>query len=185
MTDEDLLAELLLRWEELHEKGQEPSAVDLCRDYPHLAPHLADRIQALKVTAWMERPDDDGGTQPDPATPSAPRTPAGRYRLDDKIAEGGFAEVWKSYDLELHRAVAVKLPRAGRLLSTEWFMAEARRVAGLKHPGVVPVFDVGREGKVDSYFVLMERESSPITDFKTSTIFARCRTPGAAAPRVA
>ncbi len=145
MTDEDLMAELLLRWEELHEKGQEPDAEELCRDCPHLAPLLAERIHALKVTAWMERPDDDGRTQPDPATPSDPRTLAGRYRLDEKIAEGGFAEVWKGFDLELRRAVAVKMPKAGRLLSTERFMAEARRVAGLKHPGVVPVFDVGRD----------------------------------------
>jgi tetratricopeptide (TPR) repeat protein/tRNA A-37 threonylcarbamoyl transferase component Bud32 len=154
MTDDELLADMLLRWEELHEKGQEPSAVDLCRDYPHLAPLLAERIRALKVTAWMERPDDDGGTQPDPPTPSAPRTLADRYRLDDKIAEGGFAVVWEGYDLELRRAVAVKMPKAGRLISTERFMAEARRVAGLKHPGVVPVFDVGRNG--ESCFIVSE-----------------------------
>jgi tetratricopeptide (TPR) repeat protein len=145
MTDEDLLAELLLRWEELHEKGQETSAEALCRDCPHLAPLLGERIRALKVTAWMERPDDGGGTQPAPATPSAPHTLSRRHRLDEKIAEGGFAEVWKGYNQELRRAVAVKLPRAGRLLSTERFMAEARRVAGLKQPGVVPVFDVGRD----------------------------------------
>lgn len=154
MTDEDLLAELLLRWEELHEKGQETAAEELCRDCPQLAPLLTERIQALKVTAWMERPDEDGGTQPDPTTPSAPRTLAGRYRLDEKIGEGGFAEVWKGHDLELRRAVAVKVPKAGRLLSTERFMAEARRVAGLKHPGVVPVFDVGRHG--DSCFIVSE-----------------------------
>lgn len=154
MTDDEILADMLLRWEELHEKGQEASAVELCGECPHLAPLLAERIQALKVTAWMERPDDDGGTQPDPATPSAPRTLAGRYRLVEKIAEGGFAEVWKGYDLELRRAVAVKVPRAGRLLSTERFMAEARRVAGLKHPGVVPVFDVGRDG--ESCFIISE-----------------------------
>ncbi|HEY7329484.1 MAG TPA: serine/threonine-protein kinase [Gemmataceae bacterium] len=154
MSDEELLAELLLRWEELHEKGQEPSAEELCQDCPHLAPLLAERIQALKVTAWMERPDDDRGTQPDPSTPDAPRTLAGRYRLDEKIAEGGFAHVWKGFDLELRRAVAVKMPKAGRLLSTERFMAEARRVAGLKHPGVVVVFDVGRDG--DSCFIVSE-----------------------------
>jgi tetratricopeptide (TPR) repeat protein/tRNA A-37 threonylcarbamoyl transferase component Bud32 len=154
MSDEDLLADLLLRWEELHEKGQESSAEELCRDCSHLAPLLAERIHALKVTAWMEGPDDDGGTQPDQPAPDAPRTLAGRYRLDEKIAEGGFAEVWKGHDLELRRAVAVKVPKQGRLPSTERFIAEARRVAGLKHPGVVPVFDVGRDG--DSCFIVSE-----------------------------
>jgi tetratricopeptide (TPR) repeat protein/tRNA A-37 threonylcarbamoyl transferase component Bud32 len=157
MSDDELLAELLLRWEELHEKGQEPSAEELCRDCPHLAPLLAERIQALKVTAWMERPDEDGGTQPDPATPDASRTLAGRYRLDEKIAEGGFAQVWKGFDLELRRAVAVKMPKSSRLASgerVERFVAEARRAAGLKHPGVVPVFDVGRDG--NSCFIVSE-----------------------------
>jgi serine/threonine protein kinase len=150
-TDDELLADLLLRWEELHEKGEEPSAEELCRDCPHPAPPLAERIQALKVTAWMEAPDDGGGTRPEPPGPDTPPVLAGRYRLDERIAEGGFAQVWKGFDLELRRAVAVKVPKPGRLLSAERFMAEARRVAGLKHPGVVPVFDVGRDG--DSCFI--------------------------------
>ncbi len=152
MSDEDLLADLLLRWEELHEKGQEPAAEELCRECPHLAPLLAERIHALKVTAWMEKSDDDGGFQATPPAPDAPRTLAGRYRLDEKIAEGGFAQVWKGFDLELRRAVAVKVPKPGRLLSAERFMAEARRVARLEHIGVVQVFDVGREG--DSCFIV-------------------------------
>ena len=74
-----------------------------------------------------------------------PRTLIGRYRLDDLIAEGGFAQVWRAYDLELHRSVAVKVPKPSRLDSADAFMAEARRVARLKHPGIVPVHDVGRE----------------------------------------
>jgi tetratricopeptide (TPR) repeat protein len=154
MTDDELLADLMLRWEELHEQGREPSADELCRDCPHLASRLAERIHALKVTAWMDRPDDRGTDDPDPPGPTAPRTLAGRYRLDEKIAEGGFAQVWKGFDSELRRAVAVKLPKPGRLVSTERFMAEARRAAGLKHPGVVPVFDVGRDG--ETCFIVSE-----------------------------
>jgi tetratricopeptide (TPR) repeat protein len=151
MTDDELVSDLLLRWQELHEKGQEILASELCRDCPHLAPLLAERIHALKVTAWMERPD-DGGFQATSPAPDKPRTLAGRYRLDEKIAEGGFAQVWKGHDLELRRAVAVKVPKPGRLLSAERFMAEARRVARLEHIGVVQVFDVGREG--DSCFIV-------------------------------
>jgi eukaryotic-like serine/threonine-protein kinase len=152
MSDDDLLADLLLRWEELHQKGQETSAEELCRDCPHLGPRLAERIHALKVTAWMERPDEDSGMQFDPPTPGTSRTLAGRYRLDDKIGEGGFAQVWRGFDLELCRAVAVKVSRQGRLFSAERFIAEARRVARLEHVGVVQVFDVGREG--DSCFII-------------------------------
>jgi tetratricopeptide (TPR) repeat protein len=151
MTDEEKVAELLLRWEELHAQGQHVPPEELCQDCPHLAPLLARRIHALKVTAWMEQ---DGGNDPlDPPAGSEappPRTLGGRYRLDGRIGEGGFATIWRGFDLELRRAVAVKMPKPGHLTTgerAERFMAEARRVARLKHPGVVPVFDVGQDGE--------------------------------------
>ncbi len=145
--DEELLADLLVRWEELREQGRDVSALELCQGCPHLADELARRINALKVTSWLDKPvqapaDDSSSSQ---SAKHEPRTLAGRYRLDDLIAEGGFAQVWQGYDLELHRHVAVKLPKPSRLDSTEAFLAEARRVAQLKHPGIVPVHDVGRE----------------------------------------
>ena len=146
-TDEDLLADLLVRWEELREQGRDVSALELCRGCPHLADELARRINALNVTSWLDKPVEVPAPDPNavPSGSHAPRTLAGRYRLDDLIAEGGFAQVWKGYDLELHRSVAVKLPKPSRLNSAEAFMAEARRVARLKHPGIVSVHDVGRE----------------------------------------
>ena len=146
--DEELLADLLVQWEELREQGRDVPAAELCRQHPHLADELDRRINALKVTSWLDRPVDVPTDEATAATTGRhdPRTLAGRYRLDVLIAEGGFAQVWRGYDLELHRAVAVKLPKPSRLDSTEAFMAEARRVARLKHPGIVPVHDVGREG---------------------------------------
>lgn len=145
--DEELLADLLVRWEELREQGQDVSSIELCQSCPHLADELARRINAMKVTSWLDKPVEvpaDDTTSPKEVT-HEPRTLASRYRLDDLIAEGGFAQVWRAYDLELHRAVAVKVPKPSRLDSAEAFMAEARRVARLKHPGIVPVHDVGRE----------------------------------------
>jgi serine/threonine-protein kinase len=148
-TDEELLADLLLRWEELRDRGQDTPAAELCQTCPHLVDELARRINALKVTSWMDMPigSADGPAGPVPSTPAETRTLAARYRLDEMIAEGGFAQVWRGYDLELQRAVAVKVPKPSRLQSADAFMVEARRVARLKHPGIVPVFDVGREGE--------------------------------------
>jgi tetratricopeptide (TPR) repeat protein/tRNA A-37 threonylcarbamoyl transferase component Bud32 len=141
--DDDLLADLLVRWEELHERGQDVPAQELCRDHPHLVGELARRIEALKVTSWLDKPVEVTHVQaePKPPTPCQPRLLAGRYRLDDLIAEGGFAQVWKGYDQELQRVVAVKVPKPSRLGAVEAFIAEARRVARLKHPGIVPIFD--------------------------------------------
>jgi len=145
--DEELLADLLVRWEELREQGQDVSSIELCQGCPHLVDELARRINALKVTSWLDKPLEvpAADTTAPQETGHEPRTLAGRYRLDGLIAEGGFAQVWRAYDLELHRAVAVKVPKPSRLDSAEAFMAEARRVARLKHPGIVPVHDVGRE----------------------------------------
>lgn len=156
-SDEDRLAELLIQWEEILESGRDVSASELCHDCPHLIEQLSQRIKALKSTAWMDKPiddDDDQGDSPSPTIDDPPRTLVGRYRLDQRIAEGGFAQVWRGYDLELLRNVAIKMPKASMVGTVDSFMAEARRVARLKHPGIVPVHDVGREN--DSCFIVSE-----------------------------
>lgn len=154
--DEEILADLLLRWEELRERGQDTPAAELCQEHPHLIEELARRIKAMKAVSWMDKPLGPGDDGPDSegSTNTKPRTLIGRYRLDDLIATGGFAQVWRGYDLELQRVVAVKVPRPSRLQSADAFMAEARRVARLKHPGIVAVFDVGHDG--DACFIVSE-----------------------------
>ena len=153
--DNELLAELLLRWEELHEQGQDMPASQLAKAHPQLIEELTYRIQALKGISWIDDPleDDPPDDLPDDP-PHAPRTLAGRYRLDELIAEGGFAKVFRSFDTELHRTVAIKVPKASKVESKEAFQAEARRVAGLKHEGIVPVFDVGLDD--DTCFIVSE-----------------------------
>jgi tetratricopeptide (TPR) repeat protein/tRNA A-37 threonylcarbamoyl transferase component Bud32 len=144
--DEEILADLLLRWDELREQGQDVSSIELCQASPHLCEELERRIQVLRASDWLDKPIENADTDEGNAkTAYQSRTLAGRYRLDTLIAEGGFAQVWRAYDLELHRNVAVKLPKPSRLDSTDAFLAEARRVARLKHPGIVPVRDVGRD----------------------------------------
>ena len=63
------------------------------------------------------------------------------------IALGGFGVVYKGYDDELQRHVAIKLPhqkRISRPADIEGFIVEARVLASLDHPHIVPVHDVGR-----------------------------------------
>jgi eukaryotic-like serine/threonine-protein kinase len=152
----ELLAELLLRWEELLERGQDTPASELAKDHPELIPQLERRIKALKEIAWLDKPlDDDPVGDDSPETPKASvRTLANRYRLDELVAEGGFAQVFRAYDTELQRTVAIKIPKPSKLGSKDDFLAEARRVARLKHDSIVPVHDVGVEG--DTCFIVSE-----------------------------
>jgi streptogramin lyase len=158
-ADEELIFDLLLRWDELHKRGESVSPSELCRDRPDLLPELTTRINALAATEWLENPldgpDADGSDSAGPTDhPKTPRTFLERYRLDVLVAEGGFAQVWKGTDLQLGRSVAIKIPKPSTLVSPEAFFAEAKRVARLKHPGIVPVFDVGRDG--ETCFIVSE-----------------------------
>ncbi len=163
--DEELLADLLLRWEELQEEGVDAPAVKLTLERPDLIPELDRRIRILKAAAWLDRPinDDPPDDADAPGSPPAPRTLGRRYRLDDLIAEGGFARVYRAYDVGLQRTVAVKMPKRDWPQPPDAFLAEARRIARLKHDGIVPVFDVGVDGD-DCYIVTEYVEGGSLAD---------------------
>ncbi|CAN0539621.1 unnamed protein product, partial [Laminaria digitata] len=77
----------------------------------------------------------------------APRRIADRYRLLDKIGEGGMGEVYRAWDEELDEVVALKLLRPERLADREaqerfrWEVKLARRVT---HPNVARIYELGR-----------------------------------------
>jgi serine/threonine protein kinase/formylglycine-generating enzyme required for sulfatase activity len=71
----------------------------------------------------------------------------GRYRVTGELGRGGFGVVYCGYDDDLRREVAIKVPHRHRITSpedVEAYLAEARILAGLDHPGIVPVYDLGR-----------------------------------------
>ena len=78
----------------------------------------------------------------------------GRYRLRERIDEGGAGEVWLGYDERLGRDVAVKLlGEEADAAFRQRFTDEARRAAAIAHPNVVTVFDQGEDGP-DAYMVM-------------------------------
>src|SRR5919201_4870724 len=81
-----------------------------------------------------------------------------RYRLLEKIGEGGAAEVFRALDERLDRVVAVKLLRpqfTSDQQSRQRFSVEARAAAGLSHPNIVDVYDFG-EAPDGSMFIVMQ-----------------------------
>ncbi|MFI5457946.1 MAG: protein kinase, partial [Isosphaerales bacterium] len=74
-------------------------------------------------------------------------TKFGRYTIGRRLGKGGFGEVFLAFDEELDRPVAIKVPRRERVSQPEdieAYLNEARILASLDHPHIVPVYDVGR-----------------------------------------
>jgi serine/threonine protein kinase/formylglycine-generating enzyme required for sulfatase activity len=71
----------------------------------------------------------------------------GRYRIIRRLGQGGFGRVYLAHDDDLDRAVAIKVPNPERITDpgdVEAYLNEARILARLDHPNIVPVHDVGR-----------------------------------------
>src|SRR6202051_432178 len=89
---------------------------------------------------------------------SAASTPAhiGRYRIEKILGRGGFGLFYLAHDDQLQRFVAIKVPHrklVDRPEAAEAYLTEARTVAKLDHPHIVPVFDVGSTADCPCYVV--------------------------------
>jgi len=158
--DKDLIADLLVRWEEAFDQGQDIPAEELCTDCPHLTQTVRSKIEILKTTAWTKkdpaRPLTDQKDQP--SKDISGTVLAERYRLDSLLGSGGYGQVFKGHDLKLQRPVAVKIGH--HRTSCDLLLDEARRVARLKHPGIVAVHDCGEhEVRMFLVFELVEGQS--------------------------
>jgi tRNA A-37 threonylcarbamoyl transferase component Bud32/tetratricopeptide (TPR) repeat protein len=80
-------------------------------------------------------------------SPGATGRKLGKFELIDLVGAGAFGSVFMARDPELDRVVAIKVPRTGSLGSAEnmdRFLREARSVAQLRHPAIVPVYEVSQ-----------------------------------------
>jgi serine/threonine-protein kinase len=94
---------------------------------------------------------------PDLALTADARVLAGRYRLLEKVGQGGMGTVFRAHDTQLGRTVAIKLLPTGKLTDAEAvarFQREARALARLSHPGIIQAYDSGQDG--DDHFLVME-----------------------------
>jgi serine/threonine-protein kinase len=98
--------------------------------------------------AWEEPPSAESRAAPQIA---------GRYRVQGEVTRGGMGTIFKGYDADLGRDVAIKVLRqkhrtnAGLL---HRFLEEARIAAQLQHPGVVPIYEVGQLADGRPYFAM-------------------------------
>lgn len=91
---------------------------------------------------------------------------AGRYELIEKIGEGGMAVVYKAKDRLLSRYVAIKILRPEYTKDEQFvesFRRESQAAAGLQHPNIVAVYDVGKSGSIN-YIVMELIDGTPLSD---------------------
>jgi serine/threonine protein kinase/formylglycine-generating enzyme required for sulfatase activity len=107
-----------------------------------LRPDQSGTMNAPQTPASTTGPDAPAAADAPPPVPER----IGRYRVERLLGEGGFGRVYLAVDEHLQRRVAVKVPhrhRVDRPEDVESYLAEARVLAGLEHPHIVPVHDAG------------------------------------------
>jgi serine/threonine-protein kinase len=119
------------------------------------APEVTDRHRPYAATAAAGSDD----TIPPPTKPRelARGTRVGEYEVESKIGEGAMGEVYRAVHPTIGKRVAIKV-MTPRLFdepeSMKRFIAEARAVAAIRHPGIVDVFGFGRLPDNRTYLVM-------------------------------
>jgi tRNA A-37 threonylcarbamoyl transferase component Bud32 len=166
MSIEDLVTELLLRWED----DPALSPEDLCREYQDHPEHAAlleavrREMGALRAAdAFLDTSKGDGSEagpgapEPSPRVAPAGTAPLPRYRPVAFHAKGGLGEVYRAEDEEPHREVALKRIREdhrGDAQQRRSFLREAEITAKLEHPGVVPVHGLQVDADGEPYYAM-------------------------------
>lgn len=158
-TCEGLLDQLVEEHLKVHDNDATKSLVSL-----HPSATLRDDLQHISDPQWQATLDSVlAGPEADqedplrtetydsqagrPAVVGASSSTGQRFHVIRPFAQGGLGRVLVAHDEELHREVALKeiLPqRAKTQLSRDRFVAEAEITGGLEHPGIVPVYGLGK-----------------------------------------
>ena len=86
----------------------------------------------------------------------------GKYELQEQLGHGGMAEVWKAFDLQLHRYVAIKILHANLQEDPSFvarFEREAQLIASLHHPNIVQLHDfqiASQEADTTTAYMVMD-----------------------------
>jgi serine/threonine protein kinase/formylglycine-generating enzyme required for sulfatase activity len=115
--------------------GEPARTEDYLERYPELVPY---RHGTLVHESHLQTPPQAGR--------ATPPQQIGRYRVERALGRGGYGIVYLAHDDQLHRPVAIKVPHPHLLARPEdadAYLFEARTVAALEHPNIVPVHDVG------------------------------------------
>ncbi len=166
--DEKILVEFVRDWEE------HGSVIidDYLGRYPHLAEKIRDFVR-MQQQIDGSRPDLDPGIPPQ----------LGEFRIVRPLAHGGMGEIYEAVQERLHRRVAVKIIRRGRISpeARARFLREQMVLARLHQTHIVPIHTAGEEGPLQ-YFAMPYIEGAALhhvirTAWQLETSEPRSQTP--------
>jgi serine/threonine protein kinase len=160
-ADEELLADLADDFAARLRRGEHP----LVEEYVAKHPALAERIRNVFSAAAMMEQTREFHTAP---AGERPGTVIGRYKLLERIGEGGFGVVYMAEQQHpVRRKVALKVVKPGmdsrQVLAR--FEAERQALAIMDHPNIAKVFDGGMTDFGRPYFVMDLIKGEPITEY--------------------
>lgn len=132
---------------------------DLVAANPELEDELRETFAGLEQ--WNLLDGDEA-----PASSEAIPERLGRFRLQRRLGAGGMGVVFLAEDEDLRRTVALKVIRPEQLLfpgARERFQREVETIARLQHPGIVPIYSVGRDAQVP-YFAMEHVEGCSLAE---------------------
>jgi WD40 repeat protein len=176
------LQAILTAYQEARDAGQAIDREELLRQHPEFAAELADffavqdkveQVGRARKPMLVPAAPPAGAADQHPTLVTAAPPPLGTtvryfgdYELLEEIARGGMGVVFKARQVSLNRRVALKMILAGQLASAadvQRFHREAEAAAGLDHPNIVPIYEVG-EHEGQHYFSMKLIEGPSLAD---------------------
>lgn len=158
--DDVLKVELLVEeYGYLDQRGVAPAANVFISRYQRLSVEarraLCEELDVSPGTSVDETAVNENKNPPQSSSSSVDNR-IGRYQIIRSIGKGAFGEVFLAHDPDLDRSVAIKIPTKQRIKlggGIDEFLHEARAVAKLEHPNIVPVFDCGETADGECFVV--------------------------------
>jgi hypothetical protein len=156
--DDPAFAALLEEFLACARRGAGPSVEDYAARHPELAGPIRELFPTLLVLQ---------GHRAAPAGPGEALPEAlGDYQVVREVGRGGMGVVFKARQTSLNRVVALKMILAGQLASpadVQRFRTEAEAAAGLDHPHIVPIYEVGEHNGLP-YFSMKLVEGTSLSE---------------------